>query len=240
MKDCQKIKMGDRRLKKAILALLLILIISCDEKENKEIIEVQTTNEVINYLALGDSYTIGQGVEEFQRWPIQLGEKIEELNYDVDEIKIIARTGWTTSNLLQAIENTEIGKFNLVSLSIGVNNQFQNQSFTKFETEFDILLNKSIEFAGDINNVFVVSIPDYGVTPFGRSNSESIGKEIDRYNEYISVQCEEKGIPFINITEVSRELGDSEGALASDNLHPSGSQYAQWTDIIVRTVIELL
>tara|TARA_B100000809_G_scaffold200683_1_gene200993 strand:+ start:1352 stop:2074 length:723 start_codon:yes stop_codon:yes gene_type:complete len=240
MKDCQKIKMGDRRLKKAILALLMILIISCDEKENKEIIEVQTTNEVINYLALGDSYTIGQGVEEFQRWPIQLGEKIEELNYDVDEIKIIARTGWTTSNLLQAIENTEIGKFNLVSLSIGVNNQFQNQSFTKFETEFDILLNKSIEFAGDINNVFVVSIPDYGVTPFGRSNSESIGKEIDRYNEYISVQCEEKGIPFINITEVSRELGDSEGALASDNLHPSGSQYAQWTDIIVRTVIELL
>ena len=240
MKDCQKIKMRDRRLKKAILALLMILIISCDEKENKEIIEVQTTNEVINYLALGDSYTIGQGVEEFQRWPIQLGEKIEELNYDVDEIKIIARTGWTTSNLLQAIENTEIGKFNLVSLSIGVNNQFQNQSFTKFETEFDILLNKSIEFAGDINNVFVVSIPDYGVTPFGRSNSESIGKEIDRYNEYISVQCEEKGIPFINITEVSRELGDSEGALASDNLHPSGSQYAQWTDIIVRTVIELL
>jgi len=240
MKDCQKIKMGDRRLKKAILALLLILIISCGEKENKEIIEVQTTNEVINYLALGDSYTIGQGVEESQRWPIQLGEKIEELNYDVDEIKIIARTGWTTSNLLQAIENTEIGKFNLVSLLIGVNNQFQNQSFTKFETEFDILLNKSIEFAGDINNVFVVSIPDYGVTPFGRSNSESIGKEIDRYNKYISVQCEEKGIPFINITEVSRELGDSEGALASDNLHPSGSQYAQWTDIIVTTVIEFL
>lgn len=162
------------------------------------------------------------------------------LNYDIDSLKIIAQTGWTADNLLQLIDNTEISEFNLVSLLIGVNNQFQNQAFATFETEFNLLLNKSIDFAGNVNKVFVVSIPDYGVTPFGSSNSQSIGEEIDMYNEYISAQCEQKGIPFINITEISRELGVSEGALAPDNLHPSGSQYLEWTDEILPTVIKLL
>ena len=102
-----------------------------------------------------------------------------------------------------------MGTYDLVSLLIGVNNQYQNQPFTTFETEFNILLNKSLEFAGDTKRVFVVSIPDYGVTPFGSSYSEDIRQEIDRYNEYISSQCEEKNIPFINITEISREFGDN-------------------------------
>ena len=241
-----------KTLNKVILALIIISITSCmDEKDEsnefiedinttQEIIEDINTKEVVNYLALGDSYTIGQGVETYQRWPNQIVQKINTLNYDVNLFKTIAQTGWTTTSLIQKIENTEISDFNLVSLLIGVNNQYQNKPFAIFETEFNVLLNKSIVFAGDINRVFVVSIPDYGVTPFGKPYSENIRKEIDMYNDYISVQCEEKGIPFINITEISRELGDSDGALASDNLHPSGSQYTEWMDVILPTVIELL
>jgi lysophospholipase L1-like esterase len=227
-----------------------LTLTSCADEQSKneevidnpdiEIVEDPSTNEAIRFLALGDSYTIGQGVFIYQRWPNQIRQKLGLLNYTIDSLKIIAQTGWTTNNLLNSIENTEISGFNLVSLLIGVNNQFQNKPFSTFETEFNILLNKSIEFAGDINRVFVVSIPDYGVTPFGSSNSESIAEDIDMYNTYISLQCEEKGIPFINITEISRELGDSDGALASDNLHPSASQYTEWADKILPIVIELL
>lgn len=201
----------------------------------------EAEEERIRYLALGDSYTIGQGVEVSQRWPNQLGGKLEELDYIVDSIRIIAQTGWTTSNLLEAIEETEVNDFNLVSLLIGVNNQYQNQIFPKFETEFNLLLGKSIELAGDDSTrVFVVSIPDYGVTPFGSSNAANIAEEIDMYNDFMKMQCSDKNIPFIDITEVSRELGDSDGALASDNLHPSGSQYAEWTEEILLEVIKIL
>ena len=107
-------------------------------------------------------------------------------------------------------------------------------------TEFEELLDQSIEIAGDKNRVFVVSIPDYGVTPFGSSNSEKIGLEIDMYNQLISDRCEANQIPFIDITEISRNLGAKEGALASDNLHPSGSQYTDWTNEILPFVIKLL
>ncbi len=237
---------------KITLIAITLSIFSCVEKQEEsvqiiedvntpeEIVEDLNTKEVINYLALGDSYTIGQGVEIYQRWPNQLVQKINTLNYEVNKFKIIAQTGWTTTSLLQKVENTEISGFNLVSLLIGVNNQYQKKSFEIFETEFNLLLNKSIEYAGNINRVFVVSIPDYGVTPFGQPNRETISKEINLYNEYIAIQCKEKGIPFINITDISRDLGDSEGALASDNLHPSGIQYTKWMDLILPTVIELL
>ena len=136
--------------------------------------------------------------------------------------------------------DSEIGSYNLVSLLIGVNNQYQKQSFSIFESEFDELLEQSIEIAGDAKRVFVVSIPDYGVTPFGSSNSEVIGQEIDMYNDYIAAKCEAQNIPFIDITGISRTLADSPGSLAADNLHPSGSQYALWTNEILPVVIDLL
>lgn len=221
---------------------MVCLAISCSSQKD-EMEEMQMDEdpiEQINYLALGDSYTIGQGVEEMLRWPIQLSDSLAILNYDIASTDIIAKTGWTTRNLIDAMDNTEIGSYNLVSLLIGVNNQFQNIPFSTFETEFDVLLDRSIDIAGDINRVFVVSIPDYGVTPFGSSNSEDIGLELDMYNDYIASKCEEKDIPFINITEISRALGDSPNALASDNLHPSGSQYSAWTNEIIPVVKELL
>lgn len=222
-----------------IYFLVSTFIISCNNEVN-DVDDSQKLNEEINYLALGDSYTIGQGVEEFERWPNQLVEDLKRDNYDINLAGIIAKTGWTSNNLLRAIDNTELGDYNLVSLLIGVNNQFQGRPFSSFEDELETLLNFSIETAGSNRRVFVVSIPDYGVTPFGRSNSERIREEIDRYNEYIADQCLEKNIQFINITEISRELGSSDGALAADNLHPSGNQYNKWVEKIIHVVIELL
>ena len=229
------------KLIKNIIALpLLVLLICCSGTDRKVETVNSTKTKSIKYLALGDSYTIGEGVIEKHRWPNQLINELTQLDYKIDSAKIIAKTGWTTSNLLKAIENEKNGTFNLVSLLIGVNNQYQHKPFSIFEIEFKKLLNKSIALAGDKNKVFVVSIPDYGVTPFGIKNKEIIAEELNAYNKFMFDQCNEKGIPFINITDISRSLGDSEGALAEDNLHPSGKQYSAWVSKIQPVVSKFL
>lgn len=205
--------------------------------ETCETIEEQTP---IKYLALGDSYTICQNVSEGGRWPNQLKEKLKDNNFEVEKTDIIAQTGWTTSNLITAINNASPEDYNLVSLLIGVNNQYQNQPFTIFQTEFDQLLTTSINIAGNKDRVFVVSIPDYGVTPFGSANSQTIGQEIDQYNSYMETKCDSLGILYINITEISRTLGSTNGALTNDNLHPSASQYTEWVNEMLAEVLGLL
>lgn len=197
--------------------------------------------EPIQYLALGDSYTIGQGVEESERWPNQLVEELRSNDKQVDRVEIIAQSGWRTNNLIDAIASNNPQGFNLVSLLIGVNNQFSNLDFDIFIVEFNELLQTSINIAGSSERVFVVSIPDYGVTPFGSSwgNPSQIASELDMYNAYMHQRCEELGIPFINITEISRSLGSSPGAL-SDGLHPSDMQYALWVDEMLPVVLELV
>lgn len=229
-----------KRIYGLVSILLLLVIISCKNKDQEDPIIENTPPESIRYLALGDSYTIGQGVAEALRWPNQLGDTLITLDYTLDTVAIIAQTGWTTSNLLQAIENAAPSDYNLVSLLIGVNNQYQGQDFSIFQNEFDSLLTISIALANSADRVFVVSIPDYGVTPFGSSNSEVIGQQIDMYNAYIADRCEAQNIPFINITEISRTLGASPGALAPDNLHPSGTQYSAWLEEILPVVLDLL
>lgn len=197
--------------------------------------------ESIKYLALGDSYTIGQGVEEAERWPNQLVVELESNDFTIEKSEIIAQTGWKTSDLINAVEANDPQDFNLVSLLIGVNNQFNGLDFDIFTTEFNALVQKAIGIAGGTDRVFVVSIPDYGVTPFGNSwgDPEQIASELDMYNNYMSESCSDLGIPFINITEISRTLGDSEGAL-SDGLHPSGSQYSLWVEEILPVVLEMI
>lgn len=204
-----------------------------EEDQNNDI-------NTIDYLALGDSYTIGEGVAEEQRWPNQLAERLRSFDLDVSPVDIIATTGWTTRDLLNGIEASEPKRHGLVSLLIGVNNQYQKLPFEFYEREFDQLLDIAVELAGGKQNVFVVSIPDYGVTPFGSGDPKGIGKEIDRYNAQARKTCEEQGIPFVDITGISRELGDSPGALAQDRLHPSGSQYTRWTEAILPVALEVI
>ncbi len=226
------------------IALSFFTLSSCKEKTNsmREIENVEETKKKtpIKYLALGDSYTICQNVAKEARWPNQLSKKLKENNFEVDKVEIIAQTGWTTRNLITAINNASPKDFNLVSLLIGVNNQYQNKPFTTFQTEFDQLLNTAITIAGNKNKVFVVSIPDYGVTPFGSRNSQAIAKEIDQYNKYMETKCDSLKVLYINITDISRTLGSSDGALTEDNLHPSATQYTEWVSEMLPKVLELL
>lgn len=224
----------------------ILIFMSCSSDDDTAIEQpiVQPPLEVeepIQYLALGDSYTIGQGVEESERWPNQLVEELRSNDKQVDRVEIIAQSGWRTNNLIDAIASNNPQGFNLVSLLIGVNNQFSNLDFDIFIAEFNELLQTSINIAGSSERVFVVSIPDYGVTPFGSSwgNPSQIASELDMYNAYMHQRCEELGIPFINITDISRSLGSSQGAL-SDGLHPSGMQYALWVDEMLPVVLELV
>lgn len=209
-----------------------------EEQMEEEMQEVE--EETYSYLALGDSYTIGEGVSEEDRWPMQLQKALLNDSIVIDSLKIIAQTGWTTTNLLSAIETANPGQYDMVSLLIGVNNQYQGKPFALFEEELNILLDKAISIATDASAVFVVSIPDYGVTPFGANNAEQIGLELDEYNAYTKEQCSLRNIPYINITEISRQLGSGSGALASDNLHPSGYQYGRWVGEILPIVVQLL
>ena len=216
------------------LYVLMFVLFSCKNKAGN-----QSDLVAVKYLALGDSYTIGQGVDLAESWPIQLGAKLIENSFSLDKNDIIAQTGWETTDLLNALADSSLEDYNLVSLLIGVNNQFSNRPFETYTSEFDLLLNRAIELVG-VNRTFVVSIPDYGVTPFGSNNSENIASELDEYNAYAALKCQTLNIPFINITEISRQLGDNNGALAADNLHPSGTQYGNWVEEILPVVLEIL
>ncbi|MFD2563618.1 SGNH/GDSL hydrolase family protein [Aquimarina rubra] len=227
-----------------VLFILFIVVFACASDDNLvlENEEEQTEEtKTFSFLALGDSYTIGQGVTEEESWPFQLKDAFASPTKKIEELTIIAKTGWTTGNLIGAIAETNPENHDLVSLLIGVNNQYQRGDFMTFQSEFDFLLNKAISLAnGKKDHVIVVSIPDYGVTPFGSTNSEVIATEIDNYNAYIQQKCTELQVVFINVTTISRDLGDSEGALATDNLHPSAYQYSLWVEKILAVAREIL
>ncbi len=189
----------------------------------------------LRFLALGDSYTIGESVEERERWPVQLADRLRREGVDVAEPQIVATTGWTTDELAQGIKESGVeGDFDIVSLLIGVNNQYRGYDFAQYEREFAELLQQAIDFAGgDTGRVFVVSIPDYGVTPFGQSgNPEKIAEEIDRYNQFAQDLAASRGVEFFGITEISREALTDPELIAEDRLHPSGKMYTRWVDKI--------
>lgn len=208
---------------------LLVLTAQAQEIELKE---------PIRFLALGDSYTIGQGVPVADRWPVQLAAKLEQYDYNVDELKIIARTGWRTDNLMFGIGSENPSPtYNLVSLLIGVNDQYQGVDISYYPDNFRELLNKAIDLCGgDKSGVFVLSIPDYGYTPFGASNKASISAEIDQYNSINRNIAGELGVTYFDITPISREAEDKPEYLASDRLHPSGLMYAAWVAKIMEGI----
>jgi len=195
-----------------------------------------------SYLALGDSYTIGESVPLEQNWPHQLHQKFEELDVILEPLKIIATTGWTTDELLSAlVKETPDKDYDLVSLLIGVNNQYRDYDTAVYRLEFTELLEKAISYAGSqTNQVFVVSIPDYGVTPFGvNRGSEKIAREIDLYNSMAEQICEEYQVKFIDITPISLKALEDPKMTASDQLHPSALMYSLWTDKIFSQVKDL-
>ena len=195
------------------------------------------------YLALGDSYTIGESVAENERWSAQLVEMLKSSGIAIDQPDIIARTGWTTSELASAIKaNQNEKRYSIVSLLIGVNNQYRGQSIEVYEKEVSDLLNTATLFAnGQPSSVFVLSIPDWGVTPFAEQhNHQKIAQEIDSFNAVAKRQCDTKGILFIDVTEISRMAKATPSYVASDGLHFSGSMYKLWAEKALPEVKKIL
>jgi lysophospholipase L1-like esterase len=190
----------------------------------------------MKFLALGDSYTIGESVAEDQRWPVQLAEVLRKKGIAIEAPHIIATTGWRTDDLKRAILAAAPAKDHaLVSLLIGVNNQYQGKSETSYAPEFEELLNMAIAFAGgDKSKVFVVSIPDYGYTPFGKEKQETISKAIDAFNAVNRSITEKYGVKYFNITDISRKGFDDPELVANDQLHPSGKMYTEWVKVIAK------
>ncbi len=185
----------------------------------------------VSFLSLGDSYTIGESVPEADRWSVQLAEMLRKDGLAVAPPDLIARTGWTTAELSAGIAQARNNKtYSLVSLLIGVNNQYRNQSVERYRTEFRDLLDTSVKFAkGNKNRVFVLSTPDWGVSPFGKSSDRAeVAREIDAFNAVAQEECDKAGILFIDITPISRTgLGDP-SMFAEDDLHFSGKMYGLW------------
>lgn len=198
------------------------------------------TQKKLTYLALGDSYTIGESVEPSQRWAVQLVEALRDSGITVSKPVIIAQTGWTTTDLKNAIQESELNPpYDLVSLLIGVNDQYQKRDISKYPQRFTRLLKKAIQLAGNrASHVFVVSIPDYGVTPFGQEKSPVvISKELARYNAINRKISDSLGVIFINITPISRRAATNEALIAQDGLHPSGKMYELWVEKIVQKLL---
>lgn len=189
-----------------------------------------------SYLALGDSYTIGEAVPESGRWPVQLAAALSAEGIALSAPRIIATTGWTTDELSAAIDAAEPldRHWDLVSLLIGVNNQYRGRSVAEYAGEFRALLERAIGYArGRSDRVLVLSIPDWGVTDFGAKDARGpkrIGAEIDAFNEAARAICAEAGVAYVDITPVSRERGSEAQMVAEDGLHPSAAMYRLWTD----------
>ncbi len=193
------------------------------------------------YLALGDSYTIGEAVNYTERFPIQLINRLAAQQIQVNIPDIIAVTGWTTSNLLEAVNTKKPATtYDIVTLLIGVNNQYQGRSIEEYKNEFQQLLYLSIKYAGGKKeNVIVISIPDYSVTPFAvNSDKAKIAREIDLFNAANKSITLSAGVQYVDITGISRS---SDPALvAADGLHPSGVQYSLWVDKILPIAANIL
>jgi len=191
------------------------------------------------FLALGDSYTIGESVPEQERWPVQLAKAMTERGQKTDAPRIIATTGWRCDQLKKAIEDAKLtSDWGMVSLLIGVNNQYQKRTAESYAPEFEELLDMAVTLAGGKKeNVFVVSIPDYGYTPFGKPKQAEITKAIDEFNSVNRTITAKKGIKYVEITDLTREGLTKPEYVAADGLHPSGKMYSLWVERILAALV---
>ena len=224
----------------SLLCAFFFISYSCSEDET---IPPVNTDPIITlkYLALGDSYTKGEAVCDACKFPSQLQDSLQNYLNSNEEIslKVIAQTGWTTTNLKSAIANENLtATYDLVTLLIGVNNQYQNKPFSIYEQEFPELLNTAITLAkGDLNRVIVVSIPDYAYTLIGLGGNEDlISSQIDQYNLFAKNHTESLGVTFVNITDITRQGLLNPALVAYDNLHPSELAYTKFVERLLPIV----
>lgn len=207
--------------------------------------EPNATHPAARYLALGDSYTIGEGVEAAGTWPFQLAAALRAQGIGLDDPQVIATTGWTTDELAAAIdEAAPQGPFALVSLLIGVNNQYRGRPLAEYRQQFEQLLQRAIALAGeDPRRVLVLSTPDWGFTPYARQNGRDAAQvacEIDDFNAAEQACCGDYGVAFVDITPTSRENGADPAMLVEDGLHPSALMYRRWMEVALPVAVDLL
>lgn len=231
--------------------LILLTTLSCSSEVKKHPVitnpdtgdRMEQVQDSIRYLALGDSYTIGESVDPGLRYPVQIADSLTERGYSLKAPQIIAVTGWTTADLKAGIRAANPqGPYDLVSLLIGVNNQYRGIDISVYRTEFGELIDQSIAFAGnDTGRVIVLSIPDWGVTPFAAGrDKEKIGREIDQYNAISREVTLSKGIVWIDVTGVSRLAENDRTLIAGDGLHPSGKMYTEWVRLSLPEIVKML
>lgn len=197
----------------------------------------------MRYLALGDSYTIGEGVPEQSRWPALLVQRLRAAGHAVGEPEVIATTGWTTDELDAAIRRTSPAAHrDLVTLSVGVNNQYRARALAEYRQQFAELLERAIGFAdGHASRVLVVSIPDWGVTPFAAGRDrQAIAHEIDAFNAAARELAAKRGASWVSVTELSRSHGSDARYLTEDGLHPSTVAYSEWVALVEPVAIGAL
>ncbi len=219
------------RLKQLFITLPILMTMALNSTAQKQ----------RSFLALGDSYTIGESVPIYESFPYQTVQLLRSKGMSVHAAEIIAKTGWTTDELMAGIEKTTFEQsYDIVSLLIGVNNQYRGKDPAVYEKEFEKLLNKAIAFAGgNKKHVFVLSIPDWGATPFAANRDRTkIGKEIDQFNTINRKITENAGIVYLSITEGSREATSNALLVAKDGLHPSGLEYGRWAKKLADAILQ--
>lgn len=231
-------------MKTLLITCTILTLLACQGSKNEPgSNNTMEENETLTYLALGDSYTIGEGVPEEDRYPNQL---VSLLNSSTENTwaapKIIAKTGWTVDELDEGISKATLEgqPYDLVTLLIGVNDQYRGGSVDKYEIDFEKMLLQAIGFAGNLpDHVVVVSIPDWGVTPFAPANgkeSEKVAQEITAFNSVKKEICDRFGVVFIDITTEYRMIGGQDEMVVDDQLHPSGLVYKKWAEALFEIV----
>jgi lysophospholipase L1-like esterase len=203
----------------------------------------KAAKQPIRYLALGDSYTIGEAVTDNQRFPVQLTESLRANGLSMNDPLVIARTGWTTDELDAGINDANLqGMFDLVTLLIGVNNQYRGRDLEEYRVQFRGLLQRAVSFAdGEAGRVIVVSIPDWGVTPFASDRDRAqIAAELDAFNTVNRQEATKAGARYADITPISRRAVEDVSLVAEDGLHPSGKMYGLWVELLLPEAAEIL
>ena len=229
-----------------VFLILLFGLLACRENDDAVLYRDSLEpaySDSISILTLGDSYTIGTSVLKEERWPDQLADTLAQYRIPVREVHVIAKGGWTSGSLLSAIKNTTITDiYDLVGVLIGVNDQFQRRSISDYENNLQELFDNALNFAdNNVNRVFFLSIPDYTVTPVGKTIGGSrAAEEINTFNKSNREIAANRNIKYFDITPLSRRAAFQDDLVAQDGLHFSGKMYALWVDYIRSDIIKIL